>query len=56
MEAFALFSTANFLKKKAATLLTISDVIPTGAFISPDEREKALQPMMKVALEAGIGL
>ena len=56
MEAFALFSTAKFLKKKAGTLLTISDVIPTGAFISPDEREKALQPMMKVALEAGIQL
>lgn len=56
MEAFALFSTAKFLKKKAGTLLTISDVIPTGALISPDEREKALQPMMKVALEAGISL
>lgn len=54
MEAFALFSTAQFLKKKSGTLLTISDVIPTGAFISPDEREKALLPMMKIALEAGI--
>lgn len=56
MEAFALFSTAKFLNKKAGALLTISDVIPTGAFISPDEREKALQPMMKVALEAGISM
>jgi len=56
MEAFALFSTAKFLNKKAGTLLTISDVIPSGAFISPNEREKALQPMMQVALEAGISL
>lgn len=53
MEAFALFSTARYLNKMAGTLLTVSDVIPTGDQISPKEREQALLPMMKIALEAG---
>lgn len=56
MEAFALFSTAQYLKRMAGTLLTISDVIPTGAFISPQEREQALLPMMNLAMHAGIAI
>jgi purine-nucleoside phosphorylase len=52
MEAFALFVNARYLKKSAATLLTVSDIIPTHEKISADEREKALLPMMKLALEA----
>lgn len=52
MEAFALFANARYLKKSAATLLTVSDVIPTHEKISADEREKALLPMMKLALES----
>lgn len=50
MEAFALFSNARFLKKTAACLLTVSDIIPTHEKISADEREKALQPMIELAL------
>ncbi len=52
MEAFSLFSNAQFLGKMAATLLTISDVIPTGDQISADAREKSLIPMMNLALES----
>ncbi|MBI5857321.1 MAG: purine-nucleoside phosphorylase [Sphingobacteriales bacterium] len=52
MEAFALFANARFLKKTAASLLTVSDIIPTHEKISADEREKALKPMIELALEA----
>ena len=52
MEAFALFANARYLKKSAATILTVSDIIPTHEKISADEREKALLPMINLALEA----
>ena len=52
MESFALFSNAKLLNKMAACILTISDIIPTHQFISADERENALIPMMKLALES----
>ena len=51
MEAFALFANARYLKKTAASLLTVSDIIPTHEKISADEREKALKPMIELALE-----
>ncbi len=50
MEAFALFANAKHLGKTAGTLLTVSDVIPTHEKISADQREKALVPMMELAL------
>jgi purine-nucleoside phosphorylase len=56
MEAFALFANAKQLKKSAATLLTVSDIIPTHEKISADEREKALLPMMELALESVLNL
>jgi len=56
MEAFALFANAKHLGKTAATLLTVSDIIPTHEKISADEREKALQPMVHLALESAIKL
>ena len=52
MEAFALFANARYLKKSAATILTVSDIIPTHERISADEREKALLPMINLALES----
>lgn len=52
MESFALFANAKYLNKTAAALLTVSDIIPTHEKISADQREKALLPMMKLALEA----
>ncbi len=54
MEAFALFANAQYLGKNAATVLTVSDVIPTGAEISADQRETALTPMIELALETAI--
>lgn len=56
MESFALFSNAKYLNKTAATLLTVSDIIPTHQKISADEREKALLPMMNLALESVLTL
>lgn len=54
MEAFALFANAKHLGKNAATILTVSDIIPTGDQISADQREKALRTMMELSLEAAI--
>lgn len=52
MEAFALFANAKELGKNAATILTVSDIIPTKEMISADQRETALKPMIELALEA----
>lgn len=54
MEAFALFANARYLNKQAATLLTVSDIIPTHEKISAGEREQSLRRMAEVALEAAI--
>ncbi|KIA89424.1 purine-nucleoside phosphorylase [Kaistella jeonii] len=51
MEAFALFANAKYLGKNAATILTVSDIIPTREEISADQREKALKTMIELALE-----
>ena len=52
MESFALFANARYLKKSAATLLTVSDIIPTHEQMSSADREKALKEMMELALES----
>jgi len=54
MEAFALFANAQHLGKNAATILTVTDIIPTGDKISAEEREKALRTMMELSLETAI--
>ena len=54
MEAFALFANAKHLGKNAATLLTVSDIIPTHEQISADEREKALKLMIELSLESAL--
>lgn len=54
MEAFALFANAMYFKKTAACLLTVSDNIVTHTMITPEEREKSLQVMMKLALESAV--
>ncbi|MCW3160009.1 purine-nucleoside phosphorylase [Chryseobacterium oryctis] len=54
MEAFGLFANAKHLGKNAATILTVSDIIPTHENISADQREKALKPMIELALESAI--
>lgn len=54
MEAFALFANAQHLGKNAATILTVSDIIPTHEFISADQREQALRTMMELSLETAL--
>lgn len=54
MEAFGLFTNAQYLGKNAATILTVSDIIPTQEKISADQREKALKPMIELALETAL--
>ena len=56
MEAFSLFSNAQYLKKMAATLITISDVIPTGESMSADQRQVSLDNMFKLALESVVAI
>jgi purine-nucleoside phosphorylase len=56
MEAFSLFANAQHLGKTAATLLTVSDIIPTHQQISANDRETALLPMIELALESAIKL
>ncbi|CAN5825553.1 purine-nucleoside phosphorylase [soil metagenome] len=52
MEAFALFANAQYLNKMAASILTISDVIPTSESMSADQRQVSLDNMFKLALES----
>ncbi len=54
MESFALFANAAYLGKKAACVVTISDVIPTHEKISADAREKSLIPMIELVLETAV--
>lgn len=54
MEAFALFANAKYLGKNAATILTVSDIIPTKEEISADQREQALRRMMELSLETAL--
>ena len=50
MESFALFHNAKVTGKKAACLLTISDMMEGGHSTSPKEREKGFTRMMEIAL------
>lgn len=52
MEAFALFYTAKYLNKKAACLLTVVDSHYKKQEISAEAREKSLNDMIVLALEA----
>jgi purine-nucleoside phosphorylase len=52
MESFALFANAKHCQKNAACLLTVSDLIAAQKKISSTQREKALLPMIELALDA----
>ena len=56
MEAFALFANAKYLNKMAATIVTISDIIPTHEGMSADQRERSLKTMYELALETCLNL
>jgi purine-nucleoside phosphorylase len=56
MEAFALFLTAKQLNKKAACLVTVADSNYKQASITVEQRQEALNDMIKLALESSIKL
>ena len=56
MESFALFHNANFLGKRAACLLTISDSLVTGEELDSEARQNTFASMMRLALESAVEL
>jgi purine-nucleoside phosphorylase len=54
MEAFSLFANAKHLNKMAATILTVSDIIPTKESISSDQRERSLAKMIELSLKSTV--
>ena len=52
MEAFALFYMAKYFKRNAACLLTVVDSHYKNQESTPEERERSLNDMIKVALES----
>jgi len=52
MESFGLFHNAALTGKRAACILTISDVLFESEMTTAEEREKSFTAMMEVALEA----
>ena len=53
MEAFALFYNAKLLNKKAACIMSVVDSPFIKEIATTEEREKGLNNMIKLALEAG---
>ena len=57
METAGLYMTASSCRKKALSLLTVSDyVFENDGGLSSEEREKSLNQMIKIALETAIKL
>jgi len=50
MESFALFHNASVTGKKAACLVTVSDMMEGGHATSAEERERGFTAMMEIAL------
>lgn len=50
MESFALFANANYLGKKAACILTVSDSFVTKEVTTAEERQNSFNKMMEIAL------
>ena len=50
MESFALYHNAQVTGKKAACLVTISDMLAGERTASTEEREKSFTQMMEIAL------
>jgi purine-nucleoside phosphorylase len=52
MESTALYTLAARFGARALTILTVSDVIPTHAVMPPDDRERSLDRMIRLALDS----
>lgn len=51
MESYALYATAAWCKKRALSILTMTDSCVTGAGLDDADRMSALYPMIELALE-----
>jgi purine-nucleoside phosphorylase len=56
MESFALFANAEYLKKRAACILTVSDSLVTHEATTSKERQESFQKMMEIALDTAISI
>lgn len=56
MESFALFHVAQYLGKRAACILTISDSFVYPEELTAEERQKTMNNMMEIALDAAVSL
>ena len=56
METFALFNNARKFDKKAAALLTVSDIFGETEKLTSEEREKELNQMIELALDSSLKL
>lgn len=56
MEAFGLYANAIKLKKKALTLLTVSDSLVTGEAMDAKQRQTSFEAMVRLALETACAL
>lgn len=54
MESFVIFYLANYFKKNASCLLTVSDSKYDKKIVSPEERQTSLDNMITLALESVI--
>ena len=52
MESFALFHNAQILNKEASCLLTVSDLFFNDDALTSEEREKSLNKMIELGLNA----
>ncbi|MDL1913200.1 MAG: purine-nucleoside phosphorylase [Bergeyella sp.] len=52
METFGLFANAKYLKKNAASILSVTDILPTGEIMSAKDRERSLNQMITLSLES----
>jgi purine-nucleoside phosphorylase len=54
MESYALYINAAYAKKKALTILSVSDSLVTNQETSASERETGFKTMMEIALETAL--
>ena len=56
MEAYALYTVASHLGRRALAICTVSDHVITGESLSADERERSFTDMITLALNTAISL
>ena len=54
MESYALYINASRAKKKALTIMSVSDSLVTKVETTPEERQSGFTKMMEVALETAL--